>query len=116
MNRAWATLTQKPRARHAREVSDALTHLLDDLAHPDMVGGVHVGEGVDVVARASLEGHLPQVEAVVDPVVGERCEVLLIDRFPDSKLGCDPSIEEVLYGEAVRAFRSRSETEQLARA
>ena len=82
MNRAWATLTQKPSARMLDRSPTRSPKLLDDLADPDVVGGVDVGEGGDVVAGAPSEGHLPQVETVVDPVVGERHQVLLVDRVP----------------------------------
>ena len=90
--------------------------LLDDLSHPDVVGGVDVGEGGDVVAGAPFPRHLPQVEAVVDAVVVERHEVLLIDGVPQAQLGGDASVEEVQYGEAVGAFRGGGEAEQLPRA
>ena len=68
---------------------------------------------VDVVAGAAPERHLAQVETVVDPVVGERHEVLLVDRVPDPQLGGDSSVEEVLNGEAVGAFWCCGESEQL---
>ncbi len=81
-----------------------------------MVGGVDVREGSDVVAGAPPERHLPEVEAVVDPVVGERHEVLLIDRVPHPQLGGDAPVEEVLDGEPVGSFRCGGQAEQFPRA
>ena len=115
MNRAWATLTQKPECSHGRWVPDALAKLLDDLADPHVVGGVDVREGSDVVAGAPPEGHLPEVEAVVDAVVGERHEVLLIDGVPDAQLGGDAPVEEVLDVEPVGTFRCGRQAEQFPR-
>ncbi len=100
---------------HGRWVPDALAKLLDDLADPHVIGRVDVRERSDVVSGASTERHLPQVETVVDPVVGERHQVLLVDRVPDPELGGDTSVEEVLHGEPVGAFRRRREAEQLPR-
>ena len=100
---------------HGRWVPDALAKLLDDLANPHVIGRVDVRERSDVVSGASTERHFPQVETVVDSVVGERHQVLLVDRVPHPELGGDTSVEEVLDGEPVGAFRRRRESEQLPR-
>ena len=51
----------------------------------------------------------------MDAVVGERHEVLLVDRIPDAQLGGDPSVEVAQHVEAVGALRRGREPEQLGR-
>ncbi len=80
-----------------------------------MIRGHHIGERRHVVTRPAAPGHVPKVETVVDAVVGEGRKVLLVDRVPEPKLGCDPAVEEAENIEPVGAFRRRREAEQLAR-
>ena len=49
----------------------------------------------------------------MDSVVHERCEILLVDRVPDSQLCRDPTIEVLEDVEAVGALGRRGQPEQL---
>ena len=100
---------------HGPWVPDVPAKLLDDLANPHVISRVDVRERSDVVSGASTERHFPQVETIVDPVVGERHEVLLVDGVPDPELGGDASVEEVLDGEPVGSFRCGRQAEQFPR-
>ena len=96
-------------------VAYVLTHLFDHATRPGVICGQHVGERHHVVARSTAPGDVAKVETVVDAEVGERSKVLLVDRVPEPKLRCDPTVEVTEDVEPVGAFRCRRQAEQLAR-
>ena len=112
MKRACSMLTQNPSARIDRRVG-VLGDLLDDQTSPGVGAGVGVAQRLDVVAAAPPPRDLAQVEAVVDPEVEERREVLLIDRVPQPQLGGDAIVEPVQDRQPVAALRCGGQAEQL---
>ena len=67
-------------------------------------------ERLDVVAAAPAPRDVPQVEPVVDAVVGEGREAVLVDGVPQPQLGGDPVVEPVEDRQTVAALGSRGET------
>ena len=116
MNRAWSTLTQKPSARILRGSSTRRHHLGEHLPGPGIVRRQQVRQPLDVVAPTAPPWNLPQIETVVDAVVGERRQALLVDGVPQPKLGGDSIVEPVQQRETVAALRRRGEPQQLDRA
>ena len=90
-------------------------HLRENGPGPGVRRREDVREAVDVVSAASLPGDLAEVQAVVDPVVGERREPVLIDRVPEAELGRDSVVEPLEHRESVAAFRCGGQRQELDR-
>ena len=105
----------EPQCTNASDVGDPLAQLADQLANPQVVRRVDVGQRRDVIALPSPPWHVPEIETVVDPVVHERHQVLLVDGVPHPKLGGDAAIEVAEDVEAVCALRRCRQAEQLDR-
>ena len=112
MKRACSIDTQNPSARMVLTSATRSCELLDELAHPDVIRRVDVGEGAEVVSLSPLPRHLGQVKTIMNAEVGERHEVLLVDGVPHPQLGRDPSIEVPQHVEPVSSFGRGRETEQ----
>ena len=108
-------LTQNPSARMLAHVGDPFAELRDQLADPDVVGRVDVRQGADVVALPSTPRNVAEVQAVVDPVVDERHQILLVDGVPHPQLSGDPTVEVAEDVEPVGALGGGGQAEQLDR-
>lgn len=98
---------------HLRRIGHVLPELREDQVRALIVAGEHVAQSRQVIALAAPPLHGPQIDAVVDAVVGKRAQVLLIDGVPQPQLGGDAILEPREHGQAVGALRSGGETEQL---
>lgn len=95
------------------EFLDAVDELLHDLASPNVRGGEQRGETVDVIPLSAFPRNVAEVESVVDPVVGERGQVVLIDRVPQAEFGGDAVTEPLQHSQAIGPFWCRGQAEQL---
>ena len=100
---------------HRARIGDVLAELLDHAPRPDVIGREDVGERRRRRSPCRGATALAQVEPVVNAVVGERREVLLVDRVPQPQLGGDASVEVAEDVEPVGALRRRRKPEQLTR-
>ena len=89
-------------------------HLLDDPPRPRVIGSQDVGQRARVVSGAALPRHLRQIGPVVHTEVGERHQVLLVDRVPHSQFGCDTPVEVAQHVEPVGTLRGGGHPEQFA--
>jgi hypothetical protein len=88
---------------------------LDDEASADLVAGQNVAERADVI-RSALPLHVAQVSGVTDAEVVEGTQEFVVQGFPQSHLGGDTTVEElVLNVLAVHALRRGSQAQQLHR-
>ena len=92
-----------------------LGNLMHDQPRPRVGAGVQVAQRVDVIAAVASPRDLPQVEPIMNPEVQKRREVLLVDRFPESKFGSDAVVEPVQDWQPIAALRCRCESEELDR-
>ena len=105
----------EPECPHAAHVGDPFPELSDELTDPDVVGRVDVRQGADVVALPSAPWNVTEVQAVVDPVVDERHQILLVDGVPHPQLSGDPTVEVAENVKPVSALGRGGQAQQLDR-
>ncbi len=87
----------------------------EDLADPQVVAGVDVGQLGGVVAAASPPGDVAEVGAVVDAVVVERREQVLLQGIPQSQFDGHATVEPPEDVEGIGPFGRGCQTEQMRR-
>lgn len=102
----------EPKRAHASGIVDLILYCLEHASHPDVVAGDDVAQFVDVVTASALPLHGAQIQAVMNPEVGERAEPVLVDRIPQPQFGSDAVIEPLQDRQTIAAFWSGREPEQ----
>src|SRR2546423_15495655 len=77
------------------------------------MSGIDIGQLGHVVSGAPLPAHPAEVGRIMESEVLEGREEAALQRLPEAKLDCSPSVEPGAHVDAVRPLRGGRETEKL---
>src|SRR5690606_40667720 len=73
-----------------------------------------VRQYLNVVASASSPRDLSEIQVVGNPIVGERCKPMLIDRIQQAEFCSNAVVKPMKYGQPVATLRRSGQAKHLA--